>query len=162
MQQSAYKMFQGFSIVELMAVISIIAILAVVAVPSYRAYTIKASIGAAIPVADKVKSDIEADHNQGVIFGNTTGSDYLSSITNKPDYVLSLTREAYGCIAMELSTEQLGLDANQAIVLAWCPTTLDDMTEWTCGYGSATDPAYLQYLPSNCQTPIASMQDTAW
>lgn len=152
---------QAFSVIELMVVISIIAILAVVAIPSYRSYTVKASIASLLPVADKAKNEIEDAHNQGVVFGNNAGPDYIpSSAPNKPEGLISMGLEAYGCVTLELDAGALGLDENQTIVLMYCPEVVDGSIEWQCGYHSSTYAGYVQYLPTNCQVPLASIQDT--
>src|SRR5688572_16053278 len=109
MLKYSHQPHQAFSVIELMVVISIIAILAVVAIPSYRSYTVKASVASLIPVADKVKNEIEDSHNQGVVFGNNAGPEYISSSTpDKPEGLISMSLEAYGCVALELDAGALG------------------------------------------------------
>lgn len=153
----------GFSLLEIMAVVSIIAILAVISIPSYRSYTIRSSIAALMTTADKAKYDVEEAHNQGTIFGTSGNQTYIANnATDKPYALLDMVRGNYGCVNISIDTAKVGLDTNQAIVMVFCPSVVDGSIEWKCGYGAATYASYVQYLPSACQVPIASIQDTAF
>lgn len=153
----------GFSLIELMAVVAIIAILAIVAVPSYRDYTIRASIAALIPSADKVKNEVEDAHNQGTVFGTTANQTYLaSSATDKPYGLLDIIRVNYGCVNIDVDLNALNLDGTKQLTITWCPTVNNGSIEWRCGYDAASYAGYIAYLPANCQQSRATIQDTAF
>lgn len=150
----------GFSILELMVVVSIIAVLAVIVVPSYRDYTLRATIASLMPIADKVKNEVEDAHNQGTIFGTSGNQTYIaSSAPDKPYGLLDLTRVAYGCVNISIDTAGIGLEA-QTLTLAWCPTVIEGSVQWQCGYAAGSYADYVQYLPAKCQVQTSTIQDT--
>ncbi len=153
----------AFSLVELMVVISILAILAVTAVTSYRDYMIRGSIASLMPLADRVKNEVEDAHNQGTVFGNGSSQIYVAnSSSDKPFALYSMSRVSYGCVDIQIDLAALDLDPSQTLILTWCPTIDNASIEWQCGYDSASASAYLHYLPAICQSSSSSIQNASF
>jgi Tfp pilus assembly major pilin PilA len=146
-----------------MTVVAIVCILAVVGVSSYRSYTIRASVAALIPTADKVKNAVEDAHNQGTVFGTSGNQTYISSsVANKPYAMLDVIRVNYGCVNIDVDLNALNLDTSKQLTIMWCPTVNNGSIEWRCGYTAASYSAYITYLPANCQNTSASITDTTF
>lgn len=153
----------GFSLLELLAVLAIVAILSTVAVTSYRDYTIRASIAALIPLAEKIKNEVSSEHNQGTIFSTTGDQTYVASAsTDKPYALLEIVRTNYGCINVGIDLATLKLDATKELILTLCPVVDGNSIEWRCGYDTASYAAYVKYLPANCQTVSTSILDSSF
>lgn len=158
-----FRLPHGFSLIELMAVVAIICFLAIVAVPSYRDYTIRASVAALMSSADKVKNEVEDAHNQGTIFGTGAPQTFIpSNMANKPNGLLDVIRVDYGCVNIDIDLVALKLDGTKQLTLTWCPYNSNGAVEWRCGYGSASSSDYLKYLPASCQQVNTSIQDTTF
>lgn len=154
---------RAFSLLELMVVVSIIAILAIVVVPSYRDYTVRASIASLIPVADKAKNEVEDAHNQGVIFGTSGSQTYIAAnAEDKPYGLATLTQGNYGCITIGIDLDALSLDTSQQLGISFCPRVVDDSIIWQCAYSSGSSVDYVEYLPAICQQAVTSIQDTSF
>lgn len=150
----------GFSLLELLAVLSIVAILSAVAISSYRDYTLRASIAALMPLADKIKNQVAEEHNQGTIFGTSGSQTYVdSSSSDKPFALLDITRSNYGCVNIGIDLSALKLDASKQLILVLCPYLDDNSIEWRCGYDAASFATYVKYLPANCQNASSSILD---
>lgn len=52
------KMYQGFTLIELMIVVAVIGILASIAVPAYQDYTVRARVVEALSTASSLKSSV--------------------------------------------------------------------------------------------------------
>jgi len=154
---------QGFSLVELMVVIAIVAILATVSVISYKTYSIRSRISSLITVANNVKTEVEASHNQGIIFGASSSQTYIASnASNKPSGLYSMSQVAYGCVNIDLDLTALNLDGTKTLMITWCPTEDNGSIQWRCGYDSTSYSSYLTYLPSNCQSVNTAIQNTSF
>lgn len=151
---------RGFSLLELLAVLAIAAILSAVAISSYRDYTIRASIAALLPLADKVKNGVTDEHNQGTVFGASGAQTYVdSSSTDKPFALQDITRADYGCVNIGIDLSALKLDVTKQLILTLCPTVDDSSIEWHCGYDVASYAPYVKYLPANCQSVNTGLVD---
>lgn len=155
---------KAFSLLELMVVSAIICILSVVGVVSYRDYTIKASIAALVPTADKVKNSVEDAHNQGTVFGTTGAQTFVASgMANKPYGLLDIIRVNYGCVNLDIDLGALNLDNTKQLTMTWCPYLDHGAIEWQCGYDTASFADYIKYLPPNCQANVnTAIQDTSF
>ena len=155
---------RAFSLIELLAVISIIGILSVVSVTSYRSHNIRTAIAALIPLADAAKNSVEDEHNQGVVFGASSGDTVYvaSNIADKPYALEDIVRVNYGCVNLNIDLAALGLDNTKQLTLVWCPTIDNRAVEWRCGYDPDSYADYISYLPANCQNDISAFVDSTF
>jgi Tfp pilus assembly protein PilE len=142
------KIKGAISLLELIVVIAIISLLAVAAMPSYERYVVRSKILSMMPIISGFKPAVIRDHNEGIVFGNTTEDLIPSNASNKPEYLYALRRGPYGCIEAEFDLV--------------CPATesAGNADDWTCGYSSTTSPEYINYFSIECQDEV--VRDTSF
>lgn len=120
----------GFTLIELMIVVAIIGILASVAIPAYANYTLKARIGAALSVADSVKTAIGVctHENGGAQEGCTP--DEKGAVLGMPKFsptsevaevkFVAGTAKTPGTLELKLNKLGTGVDTGSTITFTEC------------------------------------------